>query len=161
MIDTIPEVEAQLNRLNRDYEVVKRQHDALLERLESARLADQVQIDNEGVSFDILEPAREPLVPASPDRLLLNLLALVAGLGLGGFVAFVMNRLDPVFFSPTHLKQSLNVPVFGTLPRAASAPVLDERRPFAMAAGGLLVACAVIMVVGSQGLEPLQKWLAG
>ncbi len=159
MIDTIPEVEAQLNRLNRDYEVVKRQHDALLERLESARLADQVQQDNEAVSFDILEPPREPLLPAAPNRLLLNLLAMLVGLGAGAFVAFVLNKLDPVFFSTSHLKQALELPVFGNLPRSAARTPPDELRPVAINVGVLVLVCVVINVVGRSGLAPLANLL--
>jgi polysaccharide chain length determinant protein (PEP-CTERM system associated) len=161
MIDTIPEVEAQLNRLNRDYEVVKRQHDALLERLESARLADSVQLDSEAVSFDILEPPREPLIPAAPNRLLLNLFALVAGLGVGGFIAFALNKLDPVFYSSSHLKEALEVPVFGTLPRGSAAALPNQFRPFALGTAALVLLCFVVNVVGQNGLTPLKQLLAG
>lgn len=161
MIDTIPEVEAQLNRLNRDYEVVKRQHDALLERLESARLADQVQLDSEAVSFDILEPAREPLVPAAPNRALLNLFTLFAGLGVGGFLTFVLNKLDPVFFSASHLKDALEIPVFGTLPRGANADTPDQLRPFAFGTGALVIVYFIVNMVGHNGLAPLKQLVAG
>ena len=161
MIDTIPEVEAQLNRLNRDYDVVKRQHEALLGRLESARLADQVQQDSEAVVFDILEPPQEPLSPAAPNRGLLNLVVLLAGLGAGAFVAFAMNMLDPVFYSSRHLKDTLSIPVFGTLPRRSAMVVPDQFRPFALSAGALVFVCLVVNVAGRQGLEPLKQLLAG
>jgi polysaccharide chain length determinant protein (PEP-CTERM system associated) len=161
MMDTIPEVEAQLNRLNRDYDVVKRQHDTLLARLESARLAEQVQQDKEAVSFDIIEPARVPLAPTSPNRLVLNLLAMLVGLGVGGFITFAMNQLDPVFFSSSHLRHALDLPVFGTLPRAASAVVPDQLRPFAIGTGALLVACVLVNIAGRHGLDPLKQLLAG
>lgn len=49
-VDTIPEVEAQLNRLDRDYTVVKSQYDALVQRLESARLSEEVQEDKAQVA---------------------------------------------------------------------------------------------------------------
>lgn len=161
MIDTIPEVEAQLNRLNRDYEVVKTQHDALLGRLESARLADQVQQDNEAVSFDILEPPREPLLPSAPNRFLLNLVALLGGLGIGGFIAFVLNKFDPVYFSTTQLKNEFHVPIFGTLPRSTTALIPDQVRPFALGAGALVVVCLLVNVAGSAGLAPLKQLVAG
>ena len=161
MINTIPEVEAQLNRLNRDYEVVTRQHETLLQRLESARLADQVQQDSESVVFDILEPPREPLNPSSPNRSLLNLLVLLAGLGAGVFLAFALNTLDPVFFSSTHLKDALAIPVFGTLPRRTGAIVPDQLRPVAIGAGALVVVCILVNVTGGDGLAPLKQLLAG
>ena len=161
MIDTIPEVEAQLNRLNRDYEVVKRQHDTLLQRLESARLANQVQQDSESVVFDVLEPAREPLTPASPNRNLLNLFVLFAGLGAGAFLAFALNMLDPVFYSSTQLKNALAIPVFGTLPRRSGALVPDQLRPIAIGAGALVFVCIVVNVAGREGLAPLKQLLAG
>ncbi len=161
MMDTIPEVEAQLNRLNRDYDVVKRQHDTLLARLETARLGEQVQQDKEAVSFDIIEPARVPLSPTSPNRFVLNLLAMLVGFGAGGFVAFAMNRLDPVFYSSTHLRQAVDMPVFGTLPLSASAIVPNQFRPFAIGTGALVVVCLLVNVVGRHGLDPLKQLLAG
>ena len=42
-VDTIPQIEAELTRLNRDYEVNRTQHQQLLQRLESARLSESAE----------------------------------------------------------------------------------------------------------------------
>ena len=70
MANTIPEVEAQLVRLNRDYTVVKTEYETLLQRLESARMNQEVQADKKDVTFKVLDPPRTPLAPSSPDRFL-------------------------------------------------------------------------------------------
>ncbi|MDX1554543.1 MAG: glutaredoxin domain-containing protein, partial [Xanthomonadales bacterium] len=42
-VDTIPEVEAELTRLNRDYNVTKGQYESLVSRRETARLSEQAE----------------------------------------------------------------------------------------------------------------------
>ncbi len=157
MVDTIPEVEAELNRLNRDYDVVRRQHGALLERLESARLADEMQRDNEEISFDILEPPRQPLSPSAPNRVVFNLFVLFAGLGAGGFLCFALNQFDPVFYSAHQLKHTFGVPVFGTLTIGSSSTPPDRTHRFGIAAGGLLLVFVLVNIVGRQGIEPVRQ----
>ena len=43
MVDTMPQVEAEYARLNRDYNVNKAQYTALVERLEKARLGEEAE----------------------------------------------------------------------------------------------------------------------
>jgi polysaccharide chain length determinant protein (PEP-CTERM system associated) len=43
LVDTVPQVEADFSRLNRDYEVTKAQYNALVERLERAKLGEQAE----------------------------------------------------------------------------------------------------------------------
>jgi polysaccharide chain length determinant protein (PEP-CTERM system associated) len=150
MVDTIPEVEAQLNRLNRDYDVVKNQYDALLQRLESARLSEEVQADNEQVTFDVIEPPRLPLFPTSPNRPILFtavlLGALVAGLGL----AFFMNQHNPTFFSAQRLRAATGLPVFGMIGRTGPALERREELAFGAATSVLLLAFVILLVAGGR-----------
>ena len=54
-VDMVPEVEAQLARLNRDYEVTRTQYQQLVQRLETAKLSESA--DRTGiVNFQIIEP---------------------------------------------------------------------------------------------------------
>ena len=69
MANTIPEVEAQLVRLNRDYTVVKTEYETLLQRLESARMNQEVQADKKDVTFKVLDPPRTPLATEQPGPL--------------------------------------------------------------------------------------------
>ena len=60
-VNAIPEIEAELARLNRDYEVNKEQYDTLLQRLESAKISQQADQNTENVKFRIIEPPTTPV----------------------------------------------------------------------------------------------------
>jgi polysaccharide chain length determinant protein (PEP-CTERM system associated) len=120
-VNTIPEVEAQLARLNRDYEVNRAQYQALLQRLESARLSEQAEDSREQIKFRVIEPPALPLVPLSPNRPLLATAVFVFALVFGIAVAVLLNLLKPVFSSRAVLSSIANVPVLGVIALARNS----------------------------------------
>ena len=142
MVDTIPEIEAQLARLNRDYEVNRAQHTALLTKLESARLGEEAESRNEEIKFRVIEPPVVPLKPVGPNRYLLATVVLLAGFGLGGALSYGMNVLKPVFNSTFDLRQALQLPVLGSITvfRTEQQKLESRRRArrFALAAAALV-----------------------
>jgi hypothetical protein len=78
-------VEAQLKQLDRDYEVIKKQHTELLERRESARLSQDVEDTNASdVTFRVVDPPFVPREPSEPNKIALNTMVLVLAAGVGG-----------------------------------------------------------------------------
>jgi polysaccharide chain length determinant protein (PEP-CTERM system associated) len=148
MANTIPEVEAQLVRLNRDYTVVKTEYETLLKRLESARMNQEVQADKKDVSFKVLDPPRTPLAPSSPDRLRLNTLVLLAALGGGLLVTYLLGQRDPTFHSTTPLNEAAGLPVYGMI-SIVGHPAVSTRQNlrFQIAAGGLLLAYIAVLLI--------------
>ncbi len=128
MVDTMPEVEAQLARLNRDYEVNKTQHTALMKRLESARLSEEAEFRNEEIKFRIIEPPIVPMKPVGPNRYLFATIVLFAGFGIGGAFSFLLNRINPVFNSANELREALQIPVLGTVSLYQSETAKKEAR---------------------------------
>jgi polysaccharide chain length determinant protein (PEP-CTERM system associated) len=114
-VNTIPEVEAQLARLNRDYEVNRAQYQALLQRLESARLSEQAEDAREQIKFRVIEPPAVPLVPLGPNRAFLASVVFVFAVGLGLAIAVLRNLLNPVFSSRAVLSSVANIPVLGAI----------------------------------------------
>jgi hypothetical protein len=115
MVDTIPKVEAELNKLNRDYDVVQSQYEQMLSRLESAKLAEEVQTDSESVTFDVIDPPRVPIFPTGPDREFLAIAVLVAALGVGVALTFLLSKNHPVFFTLPSLSNAVRAPVYGLI----------------------------------------------
>ncbi len=112
-VDTIPEVEAQLASLNRDYDVTSAQYEALAKRLESARLSQEAEQSNEDVKFQIIEPPVAPPTPISANRPLFLTAVLGAGLLVGSGFAFVLHRLSPVFIDSRTLSEVIGFPTLG------------------------------------------------
>ena len=114
-VDTIPEVEAELADLNRDYLVNKAQYEKLLERLESARLSEGIEESGDKVKFRIINPPQRALSPSGPPTLIFLAAVLVAAVGVGVGLAFVLNEVNPVFCTATEISTSLGIPVLGSV----------------------------------------------
>ncbi len=146
LAETVPQVEAELKRLNRDYDVVKKNHDQLLARRESARLAQDLETKADSVEFRVVDPPQVPLSPSGPNRLLFLTVVMVAGLGAGLALPFALSQIDDSISNVLRLRESFAVPVLG----GVSAIVSQTRRRrrmvelsgFAMMAAGLFTAYA-------------------
>jgi hypothetical protein len=162
-INTAPEVEAELGRLNRDYGVTKANYEALLERLQRARLSESAE-ETGVVNFQVLEPPASKLTPVAPNRILMLIAVLLASLGGGAAVAYLMHQMRPVFANPGSLGDQTKLPVFGTVSigrsEAFQAALRTSTLRFGFACGGLLVLFAVAVVFCDQSASLLQKVVA-
>jgi len=164
-VDTVPEVEAELKRLNRDYDVTKKQHDELLGRLESARLSEQAEQSDDDIKFKVIDPPVAALLPVAPNRPLFLSIVLMAALGAGGGLAFLQNQLSPVFTSRRRLAELTRVPVLGTVSFVQTAGQRVHARVSAVAFGGglmaLVAAFALTVFLQEQGVRLAQALLSG
>jgi polysaccharide chain length determinant protein (PEP-CTERM system associated) len=112
---SVPEVEAQLAQLNRDYQVNKENYQKLLERRESARLSGDLSSATDMLTFRVIDPPTVPLQPAGPNRLRLFSLVFAGALVAGIAVAFLMSQLRPTFLSQSTLREVTGLPVLGSI----------------------------------------------
>ncbi len=152
LVDTVPQVEAELKRLDRDYSVNQENYMALLSRRETAALSQSVEDRGEQVQFRVIEPARVPRSPSAPNRPALFAGVLLLGLGGGGGLAFLLAQLRPVFDDRRVLNTVTGFPVLGTvgLNRDARRRYRDrlELLAFASVAGLLLLAFGLVVTLG-------------
>jgi hypothetical protein len=149
--DAEPDVVAEQARLNRDYEVLKRQYDKLLEDREQLRLRSGVTANTKGLQFQVVDRPSLPTVPASPNRPLLLTLILLVAAGAGVGTAFALGQLQTTFPTQARLEQVSGLPVLGSVSHVMSdAERAQGRRRLAWLAGsgGALVASyALLMLV--------------
>ncbi|PVV05731.1 MAG: chain length-determining protein [gamma proteobacterium symbiont of Ctena orbiculata] len=127
-LDTMPKVEAELTRLNRDYSINKENYQELVQRLESAKMSEQADEAGDNLKFRIVEPPSVPILPIGPKRLLLTALALFMALAIGGGLAFLLSLLKPVYFDMRTLRTELEFPVLGQVTRVMTDDVKMKRR---------------------------------
>jgi polysaccharide chain length determinant protein (PEP-CTERM system associated) len=113
-LNSAPQVEAEFQQLNRDYDVNKAQYTALLESYQKARLGERA--DNAGsVRFEVVLPPTAPVAPVSPKRSLLIGVIWIAAMAAGAAVAYVMNMVKPIVTSVRTLNEVTSFPLLGVV----------------------------------------------
>src|SRR5262249_11417648 len=114
LINTAPQVEAEYERLNRDYSVTHDPYKAQVDRMSRPRLSDKA--DATGVvRFEVVDPPAVDPEPVFPKRTKLIFQVLAAGLAAGLGVAYLLHQLRPVFTSPRQLTDATQLPVLGSV----------------------------------------------
>jgi polysaccharide chain length determinant protein (PEP-CTERM system associated) len=112
---SVPEVEAQLAQLNRDYDVNKTNYQRLVERREQARLSGDLSSATDMLTFRVIDPPTVPNQPSGPNRLRLFSLVFGGALVAGLAVAFLMSQFRPTFMSQAALRETTGLPVLGSI----------------------------------------------
>ena len=111
----VPQIEAELAQLNRDYEVVRQSYQQLVARRESAVLTGEVDEAAGMAEFRIIDPPRVLDRPVFPNRVVLVVTVLLAAIAAGGGVAFVVSQLMPTFHGTRTLREIGQRPVLGSV----------------------------------------------
>lgn len=163
LINTAPEVEAEFSRLNRDYNVIKAQYEALVERLGRARLGEEAA-ETGVIRFEVIDPPRAAFEPTFPNRPLLALGVLFAAVVAGAGAAYLLNILRPVFSSARQLAEITGLPVLGTVTTTWIERYRSAARRNALALGaaglGLMAMCVLFIFVQRPLVSTIQGWMA-
>lgn len=122
-----PGVQADYERINRDYEVLKVQYDKLLTDREEVRLRGQVGAQTDAVQFQVIEQPLVPSAPAAPNRPLLLVLVLFAGIGAGAATAFALGHLQTSYPTAAKLERASGIPVIGSISQMLTGEQRSER----------------------------------
>jgi polysaccharide chain length determinant protein (PEP-CTERM system associated) len=123
----LPQVEAEFTQLNRDYDVQKRNYEALVARRESATMSSQMEAAGTA-DFRIIDPPRVSPKPVEPNRLLLLPLALLIALGAGAAASFAWSQIRPTFHDGRALRTIAGRPVLGSVSLIPDKQLLARRR---------------------------------
>jgi uncharacterized protein involved in exopolysaccharide biosynthesis len=139
--------EANASLMSSDHAAAKERYLSLVKWYEEARLNENMEQEQQGVQFAILDPAIVPDKPASPNRfrILLGGLAISVGLALGAIV--LAERLDTSFHEVDDLREFTRVPVLASIPRIATTKGKRQRR-LRLFLGASLAALGLPIVVG-------------
>lgn len=114
-LDKVLMLESQQRDLIRTLESAKKNHSVLTSRMESAELGRKADSSTEQVRFRVIDPPRAPAKPSGPNRVFLSTGVLIAGLGAGLALAFLMSQLRPTYDERQMMSDSLGLPVLGSV----------------------------------------------
>lgn len=142
MMKTAPQVEAEFSQLNRDYEINRKNYNDLVSRRESAAMSGELESAAGVADFRLIDPPRASPKPVAPNRMLLLPLALLAGLGAGLGITFVMSQLRAVFYDARAMGHVLGLPLLGVVTLVMDDGTAQRRKKelmrFLGATGGLV-----------------------
>ena len=152
----VPEIEAELAQLTRDYAVHKTNYDSLVARRESATMS--VEMDAQGgvADFRVIDPPTLPTKPSAPNRVLLLPLAALAGLAAGFALTFLVSQLRPAFADGRSLREITGLPVLGAVSMLQTTERRNKRRRGLAAFGGGVVAYATSFAIAVAVLNLIQ-----
>jgi polysaccharide chain length determinant protein (PEP-CTERM system associated) len=159
-LNSAPQVEAEYQQLNRDYDVNKTQYNALLESYQKARLGERA--DNAGsIRFEVVLPPTAPLSPVSPRRGILLAAIWLGSMVLAATVAYLVSILKPVVSSVRSVNELTPFPVLGIVgvafPTQRTRENMRHIWRFSAATAGLFAVLVVVLILNHAGVRmPLQ-----
>jgi polysaccharide chain length determinant protein (PEP-CTERM system associated) len=121
-IERTPQREEQLASLNRDYNNIRQAYDSLLARKVEADMAVSIQKKNKGEQFRVIDAAKLPEKPVSPNMQRLFLMFIAAGLGIGAGIVVLYEFFDHTVRKPETLQARLSLPVLMVMPAMELVP---------------------------------------
>ena len=120
-IEAAPLRELELQQLSRDEASAKELYQSLLQRYQSAQLAERMQ-QRQGEQFRILDPAVASQQPVGPHRFRFLLMGLMGGVGAAVGMALLAEAFDTSFHTVDEVRAFTSVPVLASIP-----PIVTER----------------------------------
>jgi len=148
-IENAPIVEREFNELTLDYDNAKKRYNEVLTKLLEARVAQEMEIQQQGERFAITDPAYLPTRPYKPNRLAIILLGFVLATGAGLGSAAFREATDHTIKSVKDIVKFGNVDLLTIMPYTATTEERRNRRfrklSLALGSLGILVAALVFV----------------
>ncbi|MFN7983314.1 MAG: GNVR domain-containing protein [Vicinamibacterales bacterium] len=149
-IEAAPARESDLTELMRDYETLQRTYTSLLAKKEEAQVSANLERHQIGEQFKVLDPARLPEKPYSPNRVLFYGAGAAFGLAVGVMLAGFLEFRDTSIKTDGDVVATLMLPVLAMIPELVTpeselAAEKKQRRTLTTALAS--VAALVVVIV--------------
>lgn len=148
LMKAAPQMEAEQAQLNRDYEINRKNYEDLVARRESITMSGELENASSLADFRVIDPPRADPKPVAPNRVLLMPLALLAALGAGLGITFLMSQIRPVFFDAGTLRGTTELPLLGVVTLIRNDAVRKRERRSLIRFGISVAALVVVFLAG-------------
>jgi uncharacterized protein involved in exopolysaccharide biosynthesis len=115
-LEAVPGVESEWVSLTRDYDTLQASYRELLAKSENSKMAASLEQRAIGEQFRLLDPARVPLKAQSPNRLRINGIATLGGLGFGLLLVGLVAYRDSTMRSEADVLGAIELPILALVP---------------------------------------------
>ena len=112
----------QYNIYQREVDTNRQLYDALLQRYREIGVAGGVGVNN----ISVVDAARVPDEPSSPNLMLNLALSLLVGGVVGAGLALALEQIDEAISDPTDVERALGLPLLGTVPKSENENLEEE-----------------------------------
>ncbi len=116
------------NVLARDVAVNNQIYNTLLQRAETAKITQRLQSSKEGTRYTVLDPPRLPLKPIKPNKVLVTMAGVFAGIMFGAVLVFALEFLDKSFIDVEEANRFFGTPLLGAISRINTETSLRKQR---------------------------------
>jgi polysaccharide chain length determinant protein (PEP-CTERM system associated) len=109
--------EQDIALLTRDYQNAKDTYQSLLKKSQDAQQAENLERRQKGEQFKVVDPAKIPERPFSPDIPKILLIGFVLGMGSGFALAFLREQMDHSFRDAEDLEATFGFKVLANIPK--------------------------------------------
>ncbi len=157
-----PGVERQYADMLRDLENEQIKYREVRQKQMAAKLSENLEDEQKGERFTLIDPPLPPQEPASPNRKLLLILGVVLSLAAGAVTVLLGESMDGTVRGRRELANLLDVLPLAVLPLIETqADRVRKRRTMRLALGGTVGACALALVLTHLFYRPLDLlWFA-
>jgi polysaccharide chain length determinant protein (PEP-CTERM system associated) len=128
-VQSSPAVEQQYKELTRDYQTALEFYNDLLKKRDQSAMATDLERQQEGEQFKILDPANLPDQPSFPNRPAFAFGGLAGGLALGLGIAFLLESRDTSFRTERDVEFALRLPVLAMVPSIEQLLATKSKQP--------------------------------
>ncbi|MFH2138156.1 MAG: GNVR domain-containing protein [Candidatus Omnitrophota bacterium] len=122
-------------------------YEMLLQRLETARITQQLEAFKEGTRFTVIDPPRLPLKPVKPDKIQFLFLGIALGVAIGYACVYLIEMVDTSFKDIHDASAGLEFSLLGAISAIITEDEFDRKRQSARFVYTLMGIFFILMVV--------------
>jgi len=148
-VESAPARESDLTELMRDYETLQNSYTSLLRKKEEAQVSANLERHQIGEQFKVLDPARLPEKPYSPNRILFYGAGAGFGLTIGLLLAGFLEYRDTSIKTDADVVATLMLPVLAMIPELITpeTELLAEKKQRRTLTTALASVAALVIVI--------------
>jgi polysaccharide chain length determinant protein (PEP-CTERM system associated) len=144
-VDNTPVRAMELAKTTRDYDITARKYQDLLAKGLEAELSANMEKNQKGEQFQVVDPASFPEKPVAPQRRRIVLMGLALGLMAGIGLVLLSEMLDTSLKRVDEVESLFGIPILAAIPAVATRGVVLQKR---QAQGVLVLASVTSLIVG-------------